>query len=370
LVGESPDSQVANDLRACALHLEQLALEAEYALPGALAGIDARPADLWPVLRFEPGHVDHTYVNDYALIVAMGGDNRYRNNAGGNLLDVTRGPAGSPALEKGPARGCQSVRATKPDQQVLSEIGRECVVSAALVLDLGGGDNVYGTMEAPDPRVDGLCTKDPVVRRMVTDGAGLVGVGILIERGRSAHFVGKTLSVGAGHGGGVGILRHEGGGHASYSAIRSSEGFGMVSGVGLLVDDAGVATYDYYVPRALDPGARVLTPGSGGIVDDVGLCDNLSGDMQGTGLLGGIGVLWDADGSHHFRAPDPVRQEELPGVFFDHSSQGYGVLGGLGVLFDQGQKDTYQGIPGRTAGSIVGPRPGDSGLSLFVDMGR
>jgi len=66
-----PDGQLVTDLRACALHLEELALEARRALPGALAAAGAGAVDLWPVLSFEPRAVDHVDVNDDALIVDM-----------------------------------------------------------------------------------------------------------------------------------------------------------------------------------------------------------------------------------------------------------------------------------------------------------
>jgi hypothetical protein len=105
------------------------------------------------------------YVNDYALVVEMGGDDQCFNNAGGNLLDVKRGPAGSPALEKAPARGCE---------HAFEITTGECVPSAALVLDLAGNDR-YGRLEPPDPNVDGLCTQDPLVRRFGTIGSGVVG---------------------------------------------------------------------------------------------------------------------------------------------------------------------------------------------------
>jgi hypothetical protein len=98
----------------------------------------------------------------------------------------------------------------------------------------------------------------------------------------------------------VGIVRDEGG-NDSYLAMRNGEGFALQSGVGIMRDDSGDDTYDYYMPRPLDPGARFQTLGSGGAIDDVGVCDNLSRDPQGVAFISGARVLLDGAGNDHYR---------------------------------------------------------------------
>src|SRR6202034_2386546 len=90
----------------------------------------ATALDLWPVLSFQPTTAGgHTYRNDYVLLVDEGSHNTFLNNSGGNLLDVYRGPAGSPAPIKAPARGCIDA----------FDIVRyhACTLSAAALLDPG-----------------------------------------------------------------------------------------------------------------------------------------------------------------------------------------------------------------------------------------
>src|SRR5207302_580240 len=122
-----------------------------------------------------------------------GSHNTFLNNAGGNALDVYRGPAGSPAPIKAPARGCIAafdiIRAPA------------CNLSAAALLD-PGSYNTYGEKTAPDPKTDGMCTASPLEPRFTVQGSGLAGVGILIDQGSHNTFTGKVLTDGAGQVGG------------------------------------------------------------------------------------------------------------------------------------------------------------------------
>lgn len=287
--------------------------------------------DVWPVLRIEGTGRSTTYASDYALLIDTGGNDRYFNNAGGNLIDVLRPPSA------GPARGCQNI----PD---LAE--GNCVIGAALLIDMGGNDT-YGRLETPDEDavfvspIDGSihrCTSDEVVRRIVTEGAGIAGVGMLLDDGGNDHYIGKTLSQGAGHVGGVGVLRDTGAGKDSYLAIRSSQGFGLVDGFGLLRDDGGNDSYRSYLP-------------AGGVVSDKGVCDDVQRNTQGAGLLGGEGVLIDEGGRDTYRA--------------SAAAQGYGGLGGFGVLWDWGGRDDYGDYPGHEDSVRAGPSAESTGL--FID---
>ena len=184
--------------------------------------------DLWPVLRFDGRCADSSYPNDYLVIVDVGGNDTYRNNAGSNMVDLNFSPAGSAVTGlrgTGPARGCQ--------RAIPGLTAADCVPSAAVLLDLQGQDT-YGVKQTPDH--DAGCTTDLVIRRMMTGGAGFLGVGILRDSGGARDvYTGKTGSLGAGHIFGVGLLSDTGG-NDSYAAVRNSQGFALLGGLGVLRD--------------------------------------------------------------------------------------------------------------------------------------
>jgi hypothetical protein len=69
-----------------------------------------------------------------------------------------------------------------------------------------------------------------------------------------------------------------------------------------------------------------LPNGSGGVIDDTGVCDNLP-RMEGAALLGGFGVLLDNDGNDLYIGAPADTQPFAPGILFFHSSQGFGCDG-------------------------------------------
>lgn len=350
----------AGPTRACATRLERLALETGRYLRSVPTSGAAM--DLWPVLYYDPSDSDNTLVHDYLLVVDSGGNDTYLNNAGSNLVDLTRGPAHSAAPIKAPARGCQKFALDFPEQ---------CQVGVALLLD-AAGDDVYGRREAPDRSTDAFCTADPVVRRIVLQGAGLAGVGALVDMAGDDRYTGKTNAQGSGHLGGVGLLRDEAG-NDSYSAVRGAQGYALVGGLGVLRDTAGNDVYDFYTLGPTDPKADFpLRQGPGGVIDDTGVCDSLPRMMQGTATgPGSIGVLVDQAGSDRYRAPRPENQafsRKLPEPVktLEHGSQGFGGDGGAGLFFDEAGEDTYRGVPGRRDGATVEPAPDN--LGRFTDQ--
>jgi hypothetical protein len=331
--GPSLDSLWRNRIAGAAKALEQAETGVEQALrPYQSTGRALGNLDIWPVLRFEGGTGNTRYVNDYALQVDMGGNDVYANNAGGNVIDVHFGPQGSAAPEKGPARGAQVLGDATTGNNV---------ISAALLLDMGGND-IYGVMQTPD--VDAHCTSDLLIRRILTEGAGLVGVGIVRDLSGNDVYTGKTLSQGTGHVGGVGILSDLSG-RDSYKAIRNAQGFALVGGIGILRDQGNDNDrFDYYMPR-------------GGIIDDVGDCDDIPRFVQGGGNVGGTGVFINEGGNDYYRAPTPAQAgvvnpplptSGLPG-------QGSGTNGGIGIFLDLGGWDRYVDGPGRINNTLVGP---------------
>ncbi|MGH9036142.1 MAG: hypothetical protein ACRD0O_10285, partial [Acidimicrobiia bacterium] len=342
-------------IRTCAARLEALALETSAYLRARPQGGDG-VIDLWPVLRYAPGTSAGTYQGDYALLVDQGGDDIYTNNAGGNLVDLVRGPDGSAAPTKAPARGCH---------RFALEFPHECQIGVALLID-SAGDDTYGVRQAPSPGGDAYCTVDSVVGRIVTGGASLAGVGILIDGAGDDHYVAKTAAQGSGHLAGVGVLRDEGG-DDSYLALRNSQGYALEGGLGVLRDQSGDDSYDYYEAAPLDPNAGYQRPGSGGIIDDTGVCDRLPRMMQGTANAGSLGVLLDVSGADRYRGAPPTTQlfdpsvPEAAGGLMHHGSQGFGGDLGAGYLLDEGGADTYAGVPGRRDEVTIDPTPDNTG---------
>ena len=343
-------------VRACALRLERGGLELKRFLASAPHDMGGS-VDLWPVLRLDNVGTDDVVLNDYVLSVDRGGNDHYYNSAGGNLIDVRRGPPGSPAPTIGPARGCVN--------PVFDLHEGQCVIAAALLLDMAGNDT-YGRVKPPEPDVDGWFTDDPLVQRIMTEGAGFAGVGVLIDAAGDDTYVGKTMAQGAGHAGGVGILRDEQG-DDHYTAIRMAKGIGVLQGTGILHDLAGNDLYDYSLPRPKVPGTADGRPGAGGALSTTGLCDSLARWDEGTGFFNGVGILVDDSGDDTYRAAVPVEHLSLNNPPLRHTgSLGYGDQAGLGVFIDRAGHDTYSGMPGRDNGVTVPPGPNSSGL--FMDM--
>jgi plastocyanin len=147
--------------------------------------------------------------------------------------------------------------------------------------------------------------------------------------------------------------------------MRMSKGFATIFGVGILSDGAGNDRYSYYMPRALDPDAPYKTPGSGGGLTTTGLCDNQPRWDEGSGLLGGVGILVDDGGEDIYRAAEPV--DHLLGTeepLRHTGSLGFGD-GGLGLMFDRAGLDSYSGMPGRADDVTVTP----SGESMGIFSG-
>lgn len=293
----------------------------------------------WPAFFVEQAPCNRVYVHDYGLIVDAGGDDVYANNAGGNFIDVKRGPPGSP--QPGPARGCQTVP---------QFVAGECVASVAVLLEMGG-DDVYGVFQAPDPAVDGTCTADMVIRRIVTEGAGFGGVGQLVDAIGDDRYNGKTISQGAAHVGGEGSLL-DSSGDDDYLVVRNSQGFALVDGVGVIEDVSGEDTFDFYMPAALIPGAPNETPGAGGVIDDTGRCDNVPRFIQGAGNVGGKGTFINGAGEDSYRCGGQC--------------QGFGAAGGFGSFFDGQGQDRYQGMAGRADRTTILPSASNNGL--FIDQ--
>ncbi|MDQ7780133.1 MAG: hypothetical protein RDV41_10550, partial [Planctomycetota bacterium] len=235
---------------------------------------------------------DDTHKTDAALIIDLGGNDVYANNAG----------------------GCRSMKER-----------------AALCIDHSGDDQY----SAPDQ----LCVQ----------GFGFCGVGMLIDLGGNDRYISKHFSQGAGIMG-VGVL-HDAAGDDSYICNAFCQGAGAF-GLGALLDSAGE---DFYECATLGQGAG-MTLGLGVISDLAGddryyacvtgkkdALNNLPGYSQGGGVsfrqlpaersltpYGGVGLLVDSEGNDRYRAGG-------------WNSQGGSYIMSLGALVDMSGNDHYSG---------------------------
>lgn len=371
--GGDLDPSNFTDVRECALDLKVTMAELNLAITPPENQfcdlVDHKTIDVWPVIKFEGACTNTDYLNDYLLIVDLGGHESYVNNIGSNMVDLNYAPPTSdvPGLRGfGPAQGCQMA--------IPGLANANCLPATAVLLDVDGEDT-FGVKQTPD--VDDKCTADPVIRRMVVGAVGFMGVGILMDAAHHPdNYTGKTVSLGAGHIFGVGLLI-DNGGNDDYHSVRNSQGFALVGGVGIIDDRGGNDRYDYYMPDPLDPSADNEEDGAGGVVDDVGNCDNRLRFLQGAGNVAGptVGLLLDESGQDTY-VGGFSNDFEAPAGTGRGGSQGFGNNGGFGILVDQAGSDSYtideqtgsQGTPTRDDGTIIAPGEDSTGPGgVFID---
>jgi hypothetical protein len=309
------------------------------------------------------GEGPNVYTEDAALILDLGGDDLYLNNAGG----------------------------TRPGMPI------------ALVIDWGG-NNRY------------------ISKENFSQGAGLLGGGFLIDLGGNDTFISRDGSQGAGFWG-LGFLYH-GDGNGVFSARKFSQGTGQM-GIGMLVNRKGDTKYlcsyggqglglfggagilfdeagnDFYQlgglePDFRDPSASTQSMGQGfglgerpekdknGVPGGIGMLIDGSGDdtyiadyfAQGASYYYGLGIMDDRAGNDQYisgRYSQGAGIHSSVGVLLDRAGndfyyssfgvgQGMGHDYGVGFFEDDGGEDHYQG------GSLVQGAATNGGLGIFIDL--
>jgi hypothetical protein len=240
---------------------------------------------------FIGGVGDNVYENDAAIIIDLGGNDRYLNRAGGNSLGVP----------------FSVVIDFSGDDVYLSQDNWSQgagLLGGGFLIDLSG-DDVYS---APH----------------FSQGAGFWGVGVLVDQEGSDVYKSQTLSQGAASFG-IGILA-EGGGEDRYIAAQFAQGFGFVKGFGAVVERGGA---DHYFAGGVYPDFRDPKKSYVSLSQGFGF-----GARPGeffVGASGGIGLLADASGNDIYVG--------------DYFSQGSSYWFALGALVDGGGHDKY--ISGR-----------------------
>jgi len=302
-------------------------------------GTGTAHVDAPPLLAYDESG-DSVWTHDYALGIDVAGADLYDNHAGGTLFIF--GPLGDPS-SMDPLLDFDQLPIPIAAMGGEYESGTASM-SASINIDMAGND-VYGVLRTPGV-MDRNCTSDLLVRRTGVQGAGLLGVGFLLDTEGDDTYLAKTFAQGSGHPGGVGLLVDQAG-NDHYLAVRNAQGNGILGGgLGLLLEQQGDDTYDYYIPG---PDANADPPKPGGVLNDKLFCDDIPRQIQGGSLLVSTGVLIDQAGNDHYRAGG--------------QSQGYGTAS-TALLLDEGGTDDYGGYPDHVDGfmgvqNIVG---------VFVDQ--
>lgn len=262
--GVAPVQDAGLDLLAAAETLEAAVAASSSSTLQQSPDVSMAPALM---IDFDPEE-DQTYTQDAALIVDVGGNERYLNNAGGNGL-ATEGL--SPCDDPGQPGAAALIDLLDADTYGDVDDPRSCGVNgggyfgAGFLADLGDDGDRYVTGDTP-------CQSVFVHGSCGANGGGVAGVGLLFDRGGDDVYDADDAGAnGGGYLGGLGTLLDAGGDDEYQAGVFGVNGGGYVGGAGVLVDADGS---DSYVARGLG--------------------------ANGAGLAG-VGLLVDADGQDEYR---------------------------------------------------------------------
>lgn len=245
------------------------------------------------MIDFDPEE-DQTYTQDVALLIDVGGNERYLNNAGGSGL-ATEGL--TPCEDPGHAGAAALIDLLDADTYGDVDDPRSCGVNgggyfgAGFLADLGddGDQYVAGGTPCESVFVHGSCG---------ANGGGVAGVGLLFDRGGDDVYDADDAGAnGGGYLGGLGTLVDADGDDEYQAGIFGVNGGGYVGGAGVLVDADGS---DSYVARGLGAngaglaGIGLLVDGGGG--DEYHTTRDGDHDEDESAMVAGTsGVRLDSD---------------------------------------------------------------------------
>jgi len=322
---------------------------------------------------------DDVYEQDAVFLFDPGGNDIYRNNAGGTstpgevaiLIDLS---------------GNDRYESKRPFTQGAAFRG------VGALIDLGGDDVYIG---------DDFC-----------QGAAVAGVGVLIDLDGVDSFTADQFAQGAAAFG-YGVLI-DGGGDDTYSVGRLGQGLGRTAGVGVLRDEGGDDVYRcepryesmysqwtggrkvhwsfaqgcgfgfycrYSEPTDAGPDRLVMRemfPGGVGVLIDESGDDSYDGSMyaQGTAYFYGLGILLDRSGNDRYRATwygQAAAPHYAAGILVDGAGddeyvgmnqvQGNGRDFSTAVFLDLGGNDRYVAEDrAQGCGDL------DDGYGIFIDF--
>lgn len=288
----------------------------------------------------------HRYT-DAAILVDLGGNDRYEGPVGGTSLDVPI----SIAIDIGDGNDVYEYYGDAPSQ------GAGILGAGVLIND--GGNNIYRA-------------------RHYAQGLGFFGLGLLFDRTGDDRYYLEYSGQGAGY---FGLGYHlDGGGDDRYNLYGDGQGFGGPGGVGVLANYQGDDHYvaeaqaeiagrpDYHAGQrkaysnAQGVGSGRRGDGSDGhnwagglgvLIDIKGNDTYESGTFSlGTGYMYGTGLLYDGDGDDLYRS-----------VYFTQASSAHFAIG---ALIDEGGNDQHILYDTAGAGLAFG---WDFGVSLLLNKG-
>jgi hypothetical protein len=251
------------------------------------------------------------YTGDYALIIDLGGDDRYTG------------------------RCASGIGVLFQPFSVVIDLAGDDLYASDRVCNLGAGFFGCGVLFDADGN-------DVYRGNHNALGAGLFGSGILIDRGGRDIYDGGYFTQGAALVG-LGTL-YDGGGDDCFRSADWTQGFGSVFGYGTLINKGGDDVYSaggQYTHAPLRPNDyRSFAQGFGmGFRPDAG---------------GGIGFLYDTEGNDFYNAEVYAQATSYwysIGMLLDRAgndyynacqySQGAGIHLSIGMLMDEGGNDHY-----------------------------
>lgn len=263
------------------------------------------------------------YYADAAVIIDLGGDDYYFNNAGASNKDI-------PVSVCIDFSGNDVYNAANSFAQGTGRFG------VGLLADYGGSDKYLG--------------------QNFSQGSCLFGIGLLLDNNGDDFYSGHVLNQGVGFFG-AGLLSDLKGNDVYFSG-QFAQGVGLTKGFGALVDAHG---NDFYFAGGRYPDFRDPEKSFQSMSQGMGM--GIRPEESVVGASGGIGILIDQKGNDRYHG--------------DYFSQGSGYYFSLGLLHDNEGTDKYyagryaQGAGIHSAIGLLEDKSGDDTYecSLGVSQG-
>ncbi|MCA1811526.1 MAG: PKD domain-containing protein [Halobacteriales archaeon] len=217
-------------------------------------GLDACPA-----FALDLAGTDTTYTTNCALVVDVGGNDAYQNNAGGSSLSA-------------PYCAALTVTSAAAAAAVIDLAGNDAYSSRGCGVN-GGGYNGVGFL------LDAAGDDTYPSGSLATNGGGQLGAGFLLDVAGDDTYTAQDGGTNGGAWAGFGVLLDRAGDDTYTATGYGGNGGGYTAGSGLLVDLDGDDTY-----TATDHGANGAGEGGIGLLLDVNGVDEYADNNGGTGV--------------------------------------------------------------------------------------
>ena len=275
------------------------------------------------------------YYADAAVIIDLGGDDYYFNNAGTSNKDT-------------PVSVCIDFSGDDIYNTANSFAQGTGRFGIGLLADYGGNDKYLG--------------------QNFSQGSCLFGIGLLLDNDGDDFYNGHVLNQGVGFFG-AGLLSDLKGNDIYFSG-QLAQGVGFTKGVGALIDARG---NDFYFASGKYPDFRDPEKSFQSMSQGMGM--GIRPEESVVGASGGIGILIDQKGNDQYHG-DYFSQGSgyyfSLGLLYDHEgtdkyyagryAQGAGIHSAIGLLEDKSGDDTYECSFGVSQGCGH-----DTGIGLLVD---